>query len=218
MRPPAASLHTMLRALVSQPLVVGGKQRHVLPAPHTSRRRPGQVAVSCRAAACGRGWRCQRDAARYGRCSAHVCRVATLDARAGAACEEPEQRAGGHEASGVRLEQEIARLSRLIGQLASAGGTLEQARSALPAAVPCLAPCLRCQPVRARACVAITRQSWSSQLLFPIREANQLASQYATGAKASLLMLSSPRTAASQRCHLVERCSVELVESQITFQ
>ena len=156
----------MLRALVSQPLVVDGKQQLVLPAPHTSRSRPRQVAVNCRAAA--RVWRCQQDAARYGRCSAHVCRVATLDAQAGAACEEPEERAGGHEAGGVLLEQEIVRLSRLIGQLASAGGTVEQARSALPAAMPNFAPCRRCQPARARACFAITRQSWSSQLLFSI--------------------------------------------------
>ena len=148
----------MLRALVSQPLVVGGKQQLVIPAPHTSRRRPGQVAISCRAAACGRAWRCLRDAARYGRCSAHVCRVAMLDARAGAACEEPEERVGGHEASGVVLEQEIARLSRLIGQLASAGGTVEQARSALPAAVPALFRALpalpACQRLRSCCCNA----------------------------------------------------------------
>lgn len=162
----------MLRALVSQPVVVGGKQQLVLPAPHTSRSRPGQVAVSCRAAAFGRAWRCQRDAARYGQSSAHVCRVATLDAQAGAACEEPEQRAGGHEASSVLLEQEIARLSRLIGQLASAGGTVEQARSALPAAVPC--PRFACAAsLSARALVLPSQGSpgpanYSSSLLEPV--------------------------------------------------
>ena len=127
----------MLRAIVSQPLVVGGKQRPLLPASYAPRSWPGRVAVSCRAAACGHAWRCQRDAAHRQRRSALVCRVATLDALVGAAPGEPaERRAGESKASGVLLEQEIARLSRLIGQLASAGGTTEQARSALPAAGP----------------------------------------------------------------------------------